>query len=233
MNCTKLSQALLALSLIYAGTTSLHADILVNPASVEDITQKLKATKITPDATKKADKKKAKTKKKSVGIKIKHNNVMLLNTSLVDYPEVILRIQLSAKSVGQVKKTATDQKSAFAKKSTKDQAEFITRQLNKILAPVEQFFDSIQEYSGMILPILEESLKSHKIEKDAILIKYFSSKTHIKDFCHKEIVTIDALEKFCTELSYFFADLNATFDINVKKAFKVFMTEFKSKRKKN
>lgn len=220
MNCTKLTQALLALSFTYLAGQSLEAKAQVSASPALGIS--MPAVQKAAQSNKKAS---------SLGIKIDNNNVMLLNMSLVEHPEVIMRIKLSAKSVAKVQEAVHNEKAALSKKSKAEQTTFVTKKINAILAPVEQFFDAIQEYSGMVLPILETSLKNHHADNNAILIKYFSSKTHIKEYCTQEISSIDALEKFCKELSYFFADLNATFDENVKQAFKTFLKKLKKNRR--
>lgn len=169
-------------------------------------------------------------------IKLTSNSVELLNISLQQNPIAVLKIRLSAKAVKQVINTLPAEKKkkeAFLKGASKTtvtpaEKEFITKQLDAILKPVEQFFDIIQEYSSMVLPILKESLTNHNLLDKSLLMEYFSGKNHIKEFSASKANSFESLETLCNELLSFFNDLDASFTPEVETAYKELLKQLKA-----
>ncbi len=177
-------------------------------------------------------------------IKLTNNSVPMLNISLQQNPIAVLKIRLSAKAVRQVlnslpaekkKKEAllksnlkTNKFVATPQTVTPTETAFITKQLDAILKPVEQFFDIIQQYSGMVLPILKESMTNHNLLEKSFLVEYFSAQEHIKEFSAKKANSFENLETLCNELISFFNDLDASFSPEVEAAYKDLVKQLKA-----
>jgi len=178
-------------------------------------------------------------------IKLTNNSVAMLNISLQQNPIAVLKIRLSAKAVRQVLNALPAEKKkkeAFLRSSlnknnsapssqpitTPAEKEFIAKQLDAILKPVEQFFDIIQSYSSMVLPILKESMTNHNLLEKSLLVEYFSAQDHIKEFSTKKTISFEVLESLCSELISFFNDLDASFTPEVEVAYKDLVKQLKT-----
>lgn len=167
-------------------------------------------------------------------IKLNNNSIVMLNISLQQNPIAVLKIRLSAKAVRQVlnalpaEKKKKENSKISAKSATPAEQQFITKQLDAILKPVEEFFDIIQAYSSMVLPILKESLTNHNLLENSLLVEYFSAQEHIKAFSTRKATSFDQLEVLCTELISFFNDLDASFSPEVEAAYRDLLRQLKA-----
>lgn len=173
-----------------------------------------------------------------VGKRLVGKNMDILNMLFTQYPIGILRIKLANQAmegalkkkhekiekgiIGSLCEKLTDLTLGEARKKEKEmreEKEFVQSQVKEMMAPVENFFESIAEYHHIVKPLVEESLRNHDVAVEhSFLMNFFTSKIDIKAFCEKKITTLQELDSTCHELRSFFADLTTSLSDSVNKA---------------
>ncbi len=176
---------------------------------------------------------------KSTGKVLECTQMDLLNSAFTANPIAVLKINMARKTLRTVFKKICDEEEKEKNQKTrtilspKEEKAFVQKQVEIMLLPVKEFFDSLIKYRGMVRPVLELSLESQPEEKGtSFLIKCCDAQKDIFTFCEKEINTKKNLKLICAEISQFFNDLNTSLKQPAKDSYHAFVKELKAKKKK-
>lgn len=165
------------------------------------------------------------------GKKLTCKEMDLLNALLKDYPIPVLRMDLAYK--------ATLRVAQEIESSRRNDKQFIAEKIKSILAPVEQFFSIIQEYSTMVKPLVEESLltstyrsaEEHaSARSNCMILKFFESNEKIDLFFNKYVTTKEQLIKACVEFATFFEDIRVSLSEPVKQSYQAMLEKLKNQK---
>lgn len=150
----------------------------------------------------------------------------LLNSVLTTKPFVVVRIDLARKSIKKVLSEMKKNEDQRTTSSSFDEKNFITKNLDEILKPVETFFETLRQYRKLLRPLIEESVN----KKKSLLLDLCNSKDTITIFCTKKIVTITLFKSICEELLAFFTKIKASLSPKAHEAYQTLIKELKKKK---
>jgi hypothetical protein len=87
--------------------------------------------------------------------------------------------------------------------------EYVKKQLEFVLAPVEKFMDDIKEHRAIVKNLLEYCLGAEKVQQ-SFIYKSFDVEGSFLVYFSKTIKTVPDLNAAATEFLMFFADVNAS-----------------------
>lgn len=189
--------------------------------------------------------------------KLTGTQVAFLNCSLVPMPTVTFRLKASQEQANRISGLLSDDakfKACEARmnelpdkngviKLKPEGKKFIMNMITQMLVPVKEFFSHIQEHSGMVKPLIEESLKEHSsldanapagetMAKNAHLIAFLTAPTDdIIAHFEERITSILELKKLSLELTYFLNDLTESFSPQVLQAYEDLIQKVEAEKK--
>jgi len=151
------------------------------------------------------------------GKKIVSQYMNLLNAVLVKFPTTTLRMAMAAdrgqkvvNAIVGLKPIGVTQSGELVYFETKEQEyEYVKKQLEFVLAPVEKFMDDIKEQRSLVKNLLEYCLGAEKT-KNSFIYKSFDVEGSFLTYFSKTIKTVPDLNAAATEFLIFFADVNAS-----------------------
>jgi len=157
----------------------------------------------------------------------------MLNAVLSSNPVGVMRMDLSYNAACKVLKDLPN---------APEDKKYISGQIALLLEPVKQFFDIIQSYSGMIRPLVEESLlniaptdhtkhQPTKPAKKVYILDFFDSPKDAATYFDSAIQTKADLKVACFEFLTFFRDLKASLTADAIKAYDGLRQQLKSTSK--
>ena len=189
--------------------------------------------------------------------KLTGTQVAFLNCSLVPMPTVTYRLKASQEQANKISALLCDEtkfKACEARmnalpdkngaiKLKPEGKEFIMKMITQMLVPVKEFFSHIQEHSGMVKPLIEESLKEHPsldakaaagdtMATNALLIAFLTAPTDdIIAHFEERVTSIVELKKLSLELTYFLNDLTESFSPQVLQAYEELKQKLEAEKK--
>lgn len=160
------------------------------------------------------------------GKKIVSQHMNMLNAVLVKFPTTTLRMAMAAdrgqKAVDAIAKLnpiGVTQNGKLAYFETEElEYEYVKKQLDFILAPVEKFMEDIKEHRSIVKNLLEFCLGVEKT-KNSFIYKSFDVEGSFLTYFSKTIKTVPDLNTAATEFLIFFADVNASLSESAKTAY--------------
>lgn len=143
----------------------------------------------------------------------KLGEMTILSNALEKTPIGLVRMELGFQS-------AT--KTLQVLEKMKDDPQVYADAMKKVLAPVKEFFNYIQDYALVIKPLIVASVLDGQAPgtgKTSLLLDFLSSEQLADSFFDKNVKTKDALKKACDEFALFFGDLKAGLSDGARKAY--------------
>lgn len=163
--------------------------------------------------------------------KLTSPQVGLLNLALSPLPQVTARLNLA-------KKHAQDACDLLKEKPHTLNKAAIDLLVQKMFAPVKEFFGEIIEHKGMVVPLVTESLASYpsvhkgKTLADVSHLLLFFNQTNkdIVNFFQQRMVSEQDFDQAVHEMKYFLDDLFDSFSPNVLQAYEKMIKDIQAKK---
>lgn len=172
------------------------------------------------------------------GKKIVSKYMDLLNSVLVKFPTTTLRMAMAADR-GQKAVDAIATLNPIGVTHNGDpvyfetealEYEYVKKQLDFVLAPVEKFMEDIKEHRAIVKNLLEYCLGAEKT-KNSFIYKSFDVEGSFLAYFSKTIKTVPDLNTAATEFLMFFADINASISAAAKTAYDKLLDKISANRK--
>lgn len=146
----------------------------------------------------------------------------MLNTMLAANPIGTMRLNMGYNAA---------QKTLKELPAMQDSHDAISEKMALLLAPVKEFFDIIQAFSGMIKPLVEESLMSKaKNNQKIYLLEFFNATGGATLYFEKAVTNKAELELVCKEFMTFFSDLKVSLTPEANEAYKKLVEQYKNNK---
>lgn len=174
------------------------------------------------------------------GKKIVSQHMNLLNAVLVKFPTTTLRMKMAADrgqkaadAIAKLNPIGVTQNGKLVYFETEElEHDYVKKQLDFILAPVEKFMDDIKEHRSIVKNLLEYCLGSEKT-KNSYIYKSFDVEGSFLTYFSKTIKTVPDLNSAATEFLMFFADVNASLSDAATTAYNKLLEKISANKKQN
>ena len=172
------------------------------------------------------------------GKKIENLYMNMLNTVLIKFPTTTLRMAMAAergqKVVNDIEALkpigiTNDGDPVYFEKS-EDEVEYVKKQLEYVLAPVEKFMEDIKEQRNIVKKLLEVCLGAEKA-KNSFISMALDVEGSFLVFFSKTIKKVSELNEAATEFLMFFADVNASLGDSAKESYNKLVEKLRSNNK--
>ncbi|MBY0352739.1 hypothetical protein K2W90_00065 [Candidatus Babeliales bacterium] len=122
------------------------------------------------------------------------------------------------------------------KKSVKNEHEekaLILTRLQHMIHPIQEFFNEVRNYSGIVLSLIKESFPENK-SKDLYITKFLNGQDKdIAVYFAREITTKKQLASLAKEFTILFTNIEDSMSQEAQEAYQQFVTQLKSKKTVN
>lgn len=166
-------------------------------------------------------------------------SMKLLSDVLRSAPIAIVRMHLANLAARKALHSFNVEPTGVHKKSPADEQAEVHVHLKRILSPVKDFLLEIKEYTGIVKPLIVESL-GEKEAAQSLLMKSFdealispattaAGENPVEQYFLRKVTNRDELHKVCLDFNKFFSDLHKSFSPDALAAFQELWREIVTK----
>lgn len=167
--------------------------------------------------------------------------MQFLNMSLQTMPYVAARIKLSKQKskailtdLKQERDAAKENKENLETKNnalpSAEEKAFILTRLQHMIHPIQEFFNEVRNFSGIVLSLIKESFPEEKIGKLYISNFLNGTEKDILVYFHREITTKKQLATLAKEFTTLFTNIEESMSKEAQEAYQQFVKDLKSKK---